>query len=231
VLPGEGNPTMNFPNARAAMSSPLAKELFKIGGVTGFFFFFFAHSLSCLSFFFPPNLSLFYSPTPFFLVLPFYAHIAGVFFASDFITVNKDPEKEWVELKASITTTIMNFYNSGKPIVTEKADLPQDTAIQPEDSEVVMMIKEIIETRVKPGVQEDGGDIVYKGFENGIVFLKIQGSCSGCPSSSVTLKNGIERMLTHWVPEGICLTSLFHSFLCVFLFFFFFFCVCVEVFV
>jgi Fe-S cluster biogenesis protein NfuA len=95
----------------------------------------------------------------------------------------------------------MDFFDSKKPLFTNELP-PQDTAVLPEDSEVVAMIKEILETRVRPAVQEDGGDIVYKGFEDGVVFLKMQGSCSGCPSSSVTLKSGIEKMLMHWVPEG-----------------------------
>ena len=101
----------------------------------------------------------------------------------------------------------MNFFDSGQPVVTNEAP-PQDTAITPEDNEVVAMIKEIIETRVRPAVQEDGGDIVYKGFVEGVVFLKMQGSCSGCPSSAVTLKSGIEKMLMHWVPEGTLITSI-----------------------
>ncbi len=115
-------------------------------------------------------------------------------------------------MKNLIFSVIMDYLSSGKPIVEEpkqttNADGTTTPVVdpnlpQPEDSEVVSMIKEIIETRVRPAVQEDGGDIVYRGFEDGVVFLKMQGSCSGCPSSAVTLKSGIEKMLMHWIPEG-----------------------------
>jgi len=111
---------------------------------------------------------------------------------------------EWHYLKPQIFSIISDFYASGKPLLSTEASqnaAEKSTVIQPEDSETVAMIKEILETRVRPGVQEDGGDIQYRGFQDGVVYLKMQGSCSGCPSSSVTLKNGIEKMLMHWVPE------------------------------
>jgi len=126
--------------------------------------------------------------------------VKRVFFARDFVSVNKDPEYDWATLKPAVFGAIMDFYSSGKPILMEE-QRPADTQIQPGDTEVVQMIKEILETRVRPQVQEDGGDIEYHGFENGVVLLKMQGSCSGCASSSVTLKSGIERMLMHWIPE------------------------------
>jgi len=129
--------------------------------------------------------------------------VRGVFFGSTFITINKEERDEWRYLKQLIILEIMNFQKSGESIIGSSKSSDSDTAIQPEDSEIVQSIKEILETRVRPAVQDDGGDIVYKGFENGVVFLKMQGSCSGCPSSSVTLKNGIERMLMHWVPEVV----------------------------
>jgi len=128
--------------------------------------------------------------------------VKGVFFGSNFITVTKAEESDWETLKMQIYGSVIDFYESGEPLFLEKP-INQDTEITSEDSEVVAMIKEIIEERVRPAVQEDGGDIIYKGFEDGIVFLKMQGSCSGCPSSSVTLKSGIEKMLQHWVPEVI----------------------------
>ncbi|PRP82995.1 iron-sulfur cluster scaffold protein, mitochondrial-like [Planoprotostelium fungivorum] len=126
--------------------------------------------------------------------------VKGVFLGSDFVTVTKDRNVEWPILRLHIYDTISAFFDSKEPLLTSDVG-PSDTAIQPEDSEIVQMIKEILETKVRPSVQEDGGDIVFKGFEDGVVFLKMQGSCSGCPSSSVTLKNGIERMLMHWIPE------------------------------
>jgi len=125
--------------------------------------------------------------------------VKGVFFGPDFITVTKDTNAEWSNMKTLIFAAIMDHFSAGLPLIMDIAD--SDTAILPEDSETVQMIKEILETRIKPAVQEDGGDIVYKDFRDGVVLLKMQGSCSGCPSSSVTLKSGIERMLMHWIPE------------------------------
>lgn len=126
--------------------------------------------------------------------------VKGVFIAPEFITVNKDPEVDWANLRNSVSLTIMDFIASGKEIISQH-EQRDDTKIKEGDSEEVQMIKEILETRVRPAVQEDGGDIVFKDFQDGVVFLKMQGSCSGCPSSTVTLKNGIERMLMHWIPE------------------------------
>eukprot|EP01116_Phalansterium_solitarium_P020851 TRINITY_DN6298_c0_g1_i2.p2 TRINITY_DN6298_c0_g1~~TRINITY_DN6298_c0_g1_i2.p2 ORF type:complete len:284 (-),score=97.36 TRINITY_DN6298_c0_g1_i2:578-1429(-) len=133
--------------------------------------------------------------------------VKGVFYGADFITVTKTEDAEWSFLKPSVFAAIMDFYASGKDLVVDEAPAA-DTAVQPEDDEVVAMIKEIIETRVRPAVQEDGGDILYKGFTDGVVLLKMQGSCSGCPSSAVTLKSGIEKMLMHWVPEVVSVVAV-----------------------
>lgn len=119
----------------------------------------------------------------------------------NFVTITKDEESPWYQMKPLLSTQLMAFFHSGQPVITNVKP-QEDTKILPEDDEVVALIKEIIETRVRPAVQEDGGDIIYKGFDSGVVFLKMQGSCSGCPSSAVTLKQGIEKMLQHWVPEG-----------------------------
>lgn len=94
----------------------------------------------------------------------------------------------------------MEFFSSNEPILLETLPI-SDTTILEGDSETVAMIKELIETRIRPSVQDDGGDIIYKGFIDGVVFLKLQGSCSSCPSSSITLKSGIEKMLMHWIGE------------------------------
>jgi len=123
------------------------------------------------------------------------------FLATDFVTVTKDDNFEWEELRAIICATLMEFYSSGQPVVLEDHVISRDTEILPTDSEAVAMIKELMETRIKIAVQNDGGDIKYVGFHDGVVFVKLEGSCSGCKSSSVTLKQGIERMLMHWVPE------------------------------
>ncbi|MBA0659958.1 hypothetical protein Goklo_012032 [Gossypium klotzschianum] len=153
----------DFPNARSAMNSPLAKALYGIDGIT------------------------------------------RVFFGSDFITITKSDDASWDLLKPEIFAAIMDFYSSGQPLFLDsKTASSMDTAIHEDDSETVAMIKELLETRIRPAVQDDGGDIEYRGFDPdiGIVKLKMQGACSGCPSSSVTLKSGIENMLMHYVPEA-----------------------------
>ncbi|CAA7404396.1 unnamed protein product [Spirodela intermedia] len=162
-----GKPVMevgsaDFPNARSAMTSPLAKALYGIDGIT------------------------------------------RVFFGSDFVTVTKSEDTSWDLLKPEIFAAIMDFYSSGQPLFLDSsAAASMDTAIHEDDSEVVAMIKELLETRIRPSVQDDGGDIEYRGYdpETGIVKLRMQGACSGCPSSSVTLKSGIENMLMHYIPE------------------------------
>uniref|UniRef100_A0A0N5B6H2 NFU1 iron-sulfur cluster scaffold homolog, mitochondrial n=1 Tax=Strongyloides papillosus TaxID=174720 RepID=A0A0N5B6H2_STREA len=133
--------------------------------------------------------------------------VKGVFFGEDFITITKQSEDlHWGVMKPEIFATIMDFLNSGKSILNEdfvESDEITDTTILPEDDDTVAMIKELLESRIKPMVQEDGGDIIYKGFEDGIVKLKLQGSCTGCPSSQVTLKSGIKNMMQFYVPEVV----------------------------
>ncbi|XP_078285004.1 NFU1 iron-sulfur cluster scaffold homolog, mitochondrial-like [Rhinoraja longicauda] len=127
--------------------------------------------------------------------------VKGVFFGPDFITITKtDDEVQWKLLKPDVYATIMDFFASGLPVVTDEAP-SSDTAPSEDDDEVVAMIKELLDTRIRPTVQEDGGDVIYKGFEDGIVKLMLQGSCTTCPSSIVTLKSGIQNMLQFYVPE------------------------------
>ncbi|CAN6438941.1 unnamed protein product [Victoria cruziana] len=162
-----GKPVMevgsaDFPSARSAMNSPLAKALFGIDG------------------------------------------ISRVFYGSDFVTVTKSEDASWDILKPEIFAAIMDFYTAGKPLFLDSEVASSvDTAIHEDDSETVAMIKELLETRIRPAVQDDGGDIEYRGFDpdTGIVKLRMQGACSGCPSSAVTLKSGIENMLMHYVSE------------------------------
>ena len=126
--------------------------------------------------------------------------VAAVFFGADFITITKSSDKEWHVLKPSILGAIMEHMTAGLPILS---DVPVDdtaSAATEEDSEVVGQIKELIETRVRPAVAQDGGDIVFEGFDEGIVYLQLRGACAGCPSSSMTLKMGIENMLKHYIP-------------------------------
>ncbi|KFM81400.1 NFU1 iron-sulfur cluster scaffold-like protein, mitochondrial, partial [Stegodyphus mimosarum] len=127
--------------------------------------------------------------------------VTSVFFGPDFITVSKtDDDIEWKVLKPQIFAAIMDFFATGLPVVT--CDSPSsDTTVDDDDDETVLMIKELLETRIRPVVQEDGGDIIYMGFEDGFVKLKMQGACTSCPSSVVTLKSGVENMLQFYIPE------------------------------
>lgn len=128
--------------------------------------------------------------------------IKTIYLGQDFITVTKYAEAHWQHLQTPIFGVIMDFYATGKPVLTEMPEVT-DTTIFEEDSEVVAMIKELLESRIRPAVQEDGGDIHYVEFDEdtGIVTVRLAGSCVGCPSSSVTLKNGVENMLMHYIPE------------------------------
>jgi len=123
--------------------------------------------------------------------------VTGVFLGSDFITVAKADMVEWFELKPRVLGTIMEHFTSGEPAVNEAAP----KAVEEEGNEVVAQIKELLETRVRPAVAQDGGDIIFDHYAEGVVYLHMQGSCSGCPSSTATLKAGIENMLRHYVPE------------------------------
>ncbi|XP_015431930.1 PREDICTED: NFU1 iron-sulfur cluster scaffold homolog, mitochondrial-like [Dufourea novaeangliae] len=127
--------------------------------------------------------------------------VKSVFFGPDFITITKiDEDVEWKLLKPEVFAVIMDFFASGLPVLNE--DQPAaDTQITDDDDEIVQMIKELLDTRIRPTVQEDGGDIVFVGFEEGIVKLKMQGSCTSCPSSVVTLRNGVQNMMQFYIPE------------------------------
>ena len=129
--------------------------------------------------------------------------VTRVFFGRDFISVTKKDELDWAVLKPEVLEVVTDHFTKGQPVLTEDAPIADDTVIKDDDSEAVAMIKEIIETRIRPFVQEDGGDVKYIDFneETGHVRLQMKGSCAGCPSSSVTLRNGIENMLKHYVPE------------------------------
>jgi len=128
--------------------------------------------------------------------------VKGVFLGRDFISVTKEPEVVWHTLKPLIFSGILDFYAEGKAVIEDQPER-SDTAILETDDEVVATIKELIESRVRPSVQDDGGDIFYVDFDpvRGIVKVRLAGSCVGCPSSSVTLRNGVENMLMHYVPE------------------------------
>ncbi|GAA0595347.1 NifU family protein [Paenochrobactrum glaciei] len=131
--------------------------------------------------------------------------ITGVFFGYDFITVTKD-DAEWQHLKPAVLGTIMEHFMSGAPVMAgvsapAATDHSADEFFDAGDSEIVDTIKELLETRVRPAVAQDGGDITFRGFENGVVYLHMKGACAGCPSSTATLKHGIQNLLKHFVPE------------------------------
>ena len=127
--------------------------------------------------------------------------VSGVFLGADFVSVSKD-STEWNHLKPAILGVIMEHFLSGKPVLAEAAGLAAETEefFDETDTETVEVIKELISTRVRPAVAMDGGDITFKGFKDGTVYLHMQGACSGCPSSTATLKSGIENLLRHFVP-------------------------------
>ncbi|KAB5594301.1 NifU-like protein [Ceratobasidium theobromae] len=133
--------------------------------------------------------------------------VRAVFFGPDFVTVSKDSENTWSTIKPEIYSVLMEHFTSGAPLFRSDEDRdaagPQDTKILDTDSDTVAMIKELLETRVRPSIMEDGGDIEYRGFDEatGTVKVKLKGSCRGCSSSTVTLKTGIERMMMHYIPD------------------------------
>lgn len=134
--------------------------------------------------------------------------VTGVFFGREFISVTAAPGVEWPTLKPDVLGILLDHFSANMPLFhppsagfsvpAANEELPLD---DPADAEIVDQIKDLIETRVRPAVANDGGDIVYRGFQRGVVFLQMQGACAGCPSSSATLKNGIEQLLKHYVPE------------------------------
>jgi len=131
--------------------------------------------------------------------------VTGVYFGYDFITVSKD-SAEWQHLKPAILGSIMEHFMSGQPVMGGTSALAEDTDedgefYEADDETLVATIKELLETRVRPAVAQDGGDITFKGFRDGTVYLNMKGACAGCPSSTATLKHGVQNLLKHFVPE------------------------------
>ena len=151
--------TADFPNENSASSSPLAKRLFTLKGVT------------------------------------------GVFLGIDFFSVTKPVEIDLEHIKPCILGAIMDHFQSGAPIIEGEQSGSVHAEHSGEDTEIVGQIKELLDSRVRPAVAQDGGDITFHGFERGIVYLQMQGACAGCPSSTMTLKMGIENLLRHYIPE------------------------------
>jgi Fe-S cluster biogenesis protein NfuA len=126
--------------------------------------------------------------------------VTGVFLGSDFITVTKAEGADWAHVKPGVLGAIMEHFQSGAPAIEGEAG-PAHAEHVGEDGDIVRQIKELLDTRVRPAVAQDGGDITFHGFDRGVVYLHMQGSCAGCPSSTLTLKMGIENLLRHYIPE------------------------------
>lgn len=132
--------------------------------------------------------------------------VRSVFFGGDFITVTKAEDSDWQSIKPIVLGVIMEHFVTGAPVLIDSAgaaEADDELPVAAEDVEIVGQIKELLDTRVRPAVAQDGGDIVFRGFQKGIVMLHLQGSCAGCPSSTATLKMGIENMLKHYIPEVV----------------------------
>lgn len=134
--------------------------------------------------------------------------VTGVFFGRDFVSVTAAPGVGWSDLKPDVLGILMDHFLAGVPLFNAASagfSVPPEEGVgfadDPADADIIDQIKDLIETRVRPAVANDGGDIVYRGFDKGNVYLKMQGACAGCPSSTATLKNGIESLLKHYVPE------------------------------
>ena len=135
--------------------------------------------------------------------------VTGVFFGYDFITVTKEDGPDWQHLKPAILGTVMEHFMSGQPVMASGGQAAADKVesdgefFDSADIEIVETIKELLDTRVRPAVAQDGGDITFRGYENGTVFLNMKGACAGCPSSTATLKHGIQNLLRHFVPDVV----------------------------
>ena len=134
--------------------------------------------------------------------------VTGVFLGSDFVTVTKAAGQDWYLLKPALLGGLIEHFMSGEPVLEPGSGAADEPAASEEDDELVRQIRELIDTRVRPAVAQDGGDIIFRGFERGIVYLHMRGACSGCPSSTITLKNGIENLLRYYVPEVVEVRSV-----------------------
>ncbi len=133
--------------------------------------------------------------------------VAAVFFGRDFVTVTKTENIEWEALKPLILSVIMDHFMSGKPVLFE--ELEENTSVSGDlDCEIVQQIKEILDTHVRPAVARDGGDVVFHSYEEGVLYLNMQGACSGCPSASMTLKSGVQNVIRHFIPEVIDVVAI-----------------------
>ncbi len=134
--------------------------------------------------------------------------VARVFLGADFITVTQTEEADWMSLRPQVLGAVMEHFMAGEPVLDGEEGEAGAEDFDPADQEVVEQIKELLDTRVRPAVASDGGDIVFRGFRDGVVRLHLQGACSGCPSSRATLKHGVENMLRHYVPEVVAVEQV-----------------------
>jgi len=134
--------------------------------------------------------------------------VARVFLGADFVTITKAGAIEWQALKPQVLGVIMEHFVAGRPVIEGEAEAAEAEDVSEEDAEIVAQIKELLDTRVRPAVASDGGDIIFRGYRDGVVRLHMQGACSGCPSSTATLKHGIENMLRHYVPEVVAVEQV-----------------------
>ncbi|HEY6431709.1 MAG TPA: NifU family protein [Acetobacteraceae bacterium] len=134
--------------------------------------------------------------------------VARVFLGGDFVSVTKTDAIAWQALKPQVLGVVMEHYMTGRPVIEGEAEDEVADEVLPEDEEIVAQIRELLDTRVRPAVAADGGDIVFRGYREGVVRLYMQGSCAGCPSSRATLKHGIENMLRHYVPEVVAVEQV-----------------------
>lgn len=135
--------------------------------------------------------------------------VTGVFIGYDFVTISKATEDAWDSLKPQVLAGLMQFFASGAPVLSY-TDAPAELAVEEseEDADIIEQIKTLLDEKVRPAVAGDGGDIIYHGFKEGVVYLQMQGACAGCPSSTITLKHGIENLLKYYVPEVVDVRSV-----------------------
>ena len=134
--------------------------------------------------------------------------VKSVFLGADFISVTKDESEDWLDIKPVVLSSIMQFFTTGQPVIEGTLETANSFQDDPEDAETISTIKELLDEKIRPAVAQDGGDIVYRGFQEGVVYLELQGACSGCPSSTITLKQGVENLLKYYVPEIVDVRSI-----------------------
>ncbi|WP_375164692.1 NifU family protein [Temperatibacter marinus] len=127
--------------------------------------------------------------------------VKSIFLGADFIAVTKEEAEDWIDLKPLVLSSIMQFFTTGQPVIEGSIEVAGGMEDNPEDAEIILQIKDLLDQKIRPAVAQDGGDILYHGFQEGVVYLKMQGACSGCPSATITLKQGVENLLKYYIPE------------------------------